>query len=437
MNRVAFFTLGCKVNQYDTAAMARLFRRQGWQVVDFGEEADAYVVNTCAVTRRSEAKSRQAVRQARRRHPGAVVAVCGCYPQGRAEEVLLATGADVVLGTRGRARIVSLVERALAGKKPLVAAEDFTTGYEELPAEGGERTRAFLKVQEGCDMRCSYCLVPLVRGPARSRDPEAALAEARRLLEAGYREIVLTGIQLGAYGRDLGEEEGLARLVERVASLEGLWRLRLSSVEPTDLSSGLLRVMRERSTVCPHLHLPLQSGSDRILQAMGRPYTTAGYLEVVERARETIPDLALSTDLLVGFPGEEEEDFRCTLQAVREAGFMRLHVFPFSPRPGTPAATWPQQVPEEVKEERARHLRELGADLAAAFARRFWGETVEVLVEEARECLAGFTPHYLRVRFPGDPRWQGALVRVRVRGQDEEALWGEPLVEVLAADGKE
>lgn len=438
VKKVAFFTLGCKVNQYDTAAMAELFRAAGWQVVDSSAPAHVYVVNTCAVTARSEAKSRQTVRQARRRSPEAVVVVAGCYPQVRGEEALRATGADVILGTADRKEIVSLAERALKGERPLRAVVEYARSaracYEELPVSGWERTRATLKVQEGCDYRCAYCTVPLARGPSRSRKLEAAVAEGERLVRAGYREIVLTGIQLGAYGRDLGYREGLAGLVDRVGRIPGLWRLRLSSLEVIDLSSSLLSTLASVPTACPHLHLPLQSGSDRVLRAMGRPYTAGDYLQVVERGRAMIPGLALSSDILVGFPGEQEDDFLRTLDVVEEAGFMRLHVFPFSPRPGTRAAAMSEQVPEEVRKERAQRVREAGAQLARRFARGLVGSRTEVLVEEEKEgVVSGFTPQYVRVSFPGHAHFRGSLVEVQIEGfreQEEEdeagscPLWG-------------
>lgn len=472
--KVAFATLGCKVNRYDTEAMAGLFRRAGWRVVGFRDVADVYVVNTCTVTARSEAESRQLVRQSRRRNPGALVVVCGCYPQVKGAEALALTGADVVLGTQGRGAIVSLVERALGGERPLVEVEPFSadtgadrTGpgegcglygssspeagragagepgedeappYEEVPVESEGRTRAVVKVQEGCDVRCTYCIVPAARGPARSRDPGAALAEVRSLVAAGFREVVLTGVQLGAYGRDLGMPEGLATLVSRMAATEGLWRLRLSSLEPMDLSDRLLEVIARHRVVCPHLHLPLQSGSDPILAAMGRPYRAVDYLRLVERSREKVPGLALSTDVMVGFPGETEEDFAATVRLVEQVGFMRLHVFPYSPRPGTPAAALPARVPDRVKEERARVLREVGARLARAFALPFVERVVEVLAEREQEGLvSGLTRHYLRVGFPGGADLEGKLVEVRVTTVTEEGVRGD-LVGVLPGPREE
>lgn len=437
--KVAFHTLGCKVNRYDTEAMAGQFARAGWEIVDCREDADVYVVNTCTVTARSEAQSRQAVRQFRRQHPGAVVVLCGCYPQVKGREALAATGADVVLGTRGRGEIVSLVERALRGEKPVVdlppvadRGERRTEEYEEVPVAGQGRTRAILKVQEGCDMRCTYCIVPAARGAARSRSPRAALEEARRLVAAGFREIVLTGIQLGAYGRDLDIAGGLAWLAGEIAAIPGLWRLRLSSIEPADLTDALLDVIASRRALCPHLHLPLQSASDRVLAAMGRPYSAAEYLRLVERAREKVPGMALSTDVMVGFPGETEQDFSATVSLVERVAFMRLHVFPYSPRPGTAAARLPGQVPGPVKEERARILRETGARLAASFAGRFAGQVVEVLAEGERDGqVSGLTREYVRVRFPGGPELEGCLVAVRVVAADPDGARGE-LTAVLA-----
>ncbi|MEW6398299.1 MAG: MiaB/RimO family radical SAM methylthiotransferase, partial [Bacillota bacterium] len=389
-----------------------------------------------------------------------VVVVCGCYPQVSGAEALTATGADVVVGTRGRGEIVSLVERALLGERKLVEvrplaevgigragetaaeidggaeeAHGSRDGYEEIPVEAQGRTRAVLKVQEGCDMRCTYCVVPAARGPACSRDPQAALREAHRLVTAGFHEIVLTGIQLGAYGRDLGMVDGLAWLVEEMAAIEGLRRLRVSSLEPVDVTGRFLGAMAAYPVICPHLHLPLQSGSDRVLAAMGRSYSAAGYLDLVRRAREKVPELALSTDVMVGFPGETDDDFAATVRVVEKVAFMRLHVFPYSPRPGTAAARMLERVPEKVKEERARILREVGAGLARSFALGLVGRVVEVLAEREQEgFVSGLTRNYVRVRFPGGPGLEGCLVGVRVTGAGADEAWGE-LTRVLVPGG--
>ncbi|MDA8065044.1 MAG: tRNA (N(6)-L-threonylcarbamoyladenosine(37)-C(2))-methylthiotransferase MtaB [Thermaerobacter sp.] len=422
--RVAFHTLGCKVNQYDTQAMAGLFRQAGYRVVPFGTPAEVAVINSCTVTGRAAGKSRQAVQRARRALPEAVVALVGCLPQAGGTAAV-PEGVSVVVGTGSRGRIVELVEQARQrGGGPLVClapGEDF----EELPLEEfAGRTRAFLKVQEGCAEGCTYCLVMAARGRPRSRRPEQAVEEARRLAAAGCREVVLTGTHLGSYGRDLGGS--LAQLLRQVHGVDGLWRLRLSSLEPGEVTPELLAVTGELPKVCPHLHVPLQSGSARVLAAMGRRYTPAEYLAVLERVRG-LKGAAWTTDCIVGFPGETEEDFRATCRLVEEAGFARLHVFPFSPRPGTLAAQLPGQVHPAVIRERAARLSEVGRGLVQRFAVAHRGLEAEVLVEEEREggLLAGFTPGYLRVRFPGPDELKRRLVRVRITGGAAGAARGE------------
>ncbi len=435
--RVALHTLGCKVNQYDGEALLDLFRRRGYRVVGFDEPADVYVINTCTVTHEGDRKSRQLIRRARRRNPDAVVVVAGCYAQVAAREVARIPGVDVVLGNADRQRVVDLVEEARGGG-PLLAVGDVfrARGFEELSVAGlTGRTRAVVKVQEGCAEFCSYCIVPYARGRPRSRRPEEARAEVERLAAAGYREVVLAGTHLGAYGCDLepdaaGRRPGLADLLRALHGVEGIARLRLSSLEPMDADEALLRALAELPKVCPHLHLPLQSGSDRVLARMRRRYTTDRFRRLVARARELIPDLAVTTDVMAGFPGETEEDHRATLAFLEEMGFSRLHVFPYSPRAGTPAARLPDQVPAAVKERRVRELLALGRELALAAHRRLVGRTVEVLAEEevaGDGRLQGYTPDYVRARFPGGGELRNRVVPVRVRAADAEGVEGEPV----------
>lgn len=414
--RVAITTLGCKVNQVEGEAVAGLFRRHGYEVVDFNEPADVYVINTCTVTHLGDRKSRQLIRRARRSNPQAVVAVMGCYAQKAPQEVA-ALGVDVVIGTSGRQRLVELVEEARREKKGIVAVTSPTAEFEELLHIPEGRTRAFIKVQDGCDHFCTYCIVPYVRGPVRSRRPERVVAEARTLIEKGFKEIVLTGIHIGAYGRDFpaGEKiKDLADLMEQLLQIPGRWRLRLSSVEPVDVNFRLVDVMAGSEKVCPHLHLPLQSGDDAILEKMGRGYTTVEFLRLTEYIRSRIPDIALTTDIIVGFPGETEDHFRRTLAFVERVGFSQMHVFKYSPRAGTPAATFPAQVDARRKEERSRILRELGEKLAAHYARRFLGREMEVLFEEppAPGVGEGLTGNYLRVRVETPDNLAGTFASV-------------------------
>lgn len=441
---VAFATLGCKVNQYDTEAMIARFRERGYSIVDFDGEADVYVVNTCTVTGRGAAKSRQLIRQATRRNPEATVVVAGCYPQTDADEVMAIPGVSLALGTRDRDRVVDLVEEARRSPEPIKAVENIwqvREFEEDSILEFSGRTRAAVKIQEGCTQFCTYCIIPYARGPVRSRRPESVVEECRRLAEAGFKEIVLTGIHLGSYGRDLnqrvgraggnGEAQGpvtLASVVEMLLPIPGLERIRLSSLEPGHITDRLIELMASEPKVCRHFHLSLQSGSDDVLRRMRRGYTAGDYLATVERIRREIPEIGLSTDIMVGFPGETEENFRETIELAREAAFSRIHIFQFSRRKGTPAADYPDQVPNRVKEERAHRLAELGSELSLAFHKQFLGREVEVLVEEEsgqEGVLEGLTDNYIRVRFPGPAERKNTLSMVRIAGVDSEGAVGE------------
>lgn len=449
---VAFHTLGCKVNQYDTESVAALFREAGYAVVDFSSTADVYVVNTCTVTGLGDKKSRQMLRRARRQNPRAVVVALGCYAQTAPAEVAGIPGVDLVVGTAGRRELVRLVDEARrrkaeetgppsAGSDAAVAVEEYgqRAVFEELATGAvAERARATVKVQEGCRQFCSYCKVPYARGPERSRPPSAVLAEVERLVAEGFREVVLTGIHLGSYGRDLenGSAWDLARLAARVAEVPGLARLRLSSVEPTDVNEGLIDLVRGNPVLCRHFHLPLQSGDDLVLRRMNRRYTTGEYARVVERIRVAVPEAAVTTDLIAGFPGETEQSFAHTLAFVREMAFSRLHVFPYSRRRGTPAAAFPGQVPAAVKRQRVSRLIALGRELSLSYHRRLLGQAVEVLFEEPLEeptqgelgageqWWSGLTDTYVRVLAPAATPLTGELRRVWVERAEAEEVFG-------------
>lgn len=434
MKTVAFYTLGCKVNQYETAALASLFARRGYRIVeDFESVADVYVINTCTVTGTAAQKSRQAIRRAIRRNPEAVVVVTGCYAQVDPEAVAGIPGVDVVVGTFGREGLVDSVEEAMRTGRQVVTVREFPARceFEELPALFTTRTRAYLKIQEGCRDFCTFCLVPYARGPLRSRKPEAVLAEARRLVAAGFKEVVLTGIHVGLYGCDLQPPVTLAELIARVLELPGIARLRLSSLEPTEVTPELVALLARDSRFCPHLHIPLQSGDDEVLRRMGRRYTTATYAEMVRFLRAQVPEIAITTDVMVGFPGETDAAFVRSVTFVQQIGFAGLHVFKFSPRPGTPAATFPDQVPEPVKEKRLRFFLEVDAALNHAFAVRFSGRMVNVLVEGKSEAgfWEGLSEHYFPVVFTGGRDLRGLVVPVRVREVKGRLLCGELLTE--------
>ena len=407
---VCFVTLGCKVNQTESEAMAQLFRGAGYQVVDSSAEADVAVVNTCTVTNTGDSKSRQVIRRMIKAHPESVVVVMGCYAQTAPGEVLGIEGVDLVLGTQDRMKILEWIERVKAERTPQNAVRRIweAKGFEELPQLSEEhRTRAFLKIQEGCNQFCTYCIIPFARGPVRSRLPENALSEARRLVEAGYPEIVLTGIHTGYYGQDLGEEWNLARLVRELVTIPGLHRLRLSSIEPMEYTEELVESIISSDKVCPHVHMPLQSGSDSVLARMHRPYALDEYRALLERLRQRIPDLAVTTDIIVGFPGETEEDHASTIEFVKSCGFSGTNVFPYSKRKGTPAADYPDQVSKKLKEQRVKDLLAVARASQEAFVRRFIGKPVEVLIEwiDPQGFAIGHTPHYIQVHLP--PREDG------------------------------
>ncbi|WP_088228756.1 tRNA (N(6)-L-threonylcarbamoyladenosine(37)-C(2))-methylthiotransferase MtaB [Desulfosporosinus sp. FKB] len=402
---VCFLTLGCKVNQAESEALAQLFREADYDVVSVSEEADVVVVNTCTVTNTGGSKSRQAIRRMIKVHPESIVVVTGCYAQTAPGDVLDIEGVDLVLGTQDRGKILEWIERVKQERRPQNAVRGIEDAgeFEELPQLNEEnRTRAFLKIQEGCNQFCTYCIIPYARGPLRSRQPDKALAEARRLAEEGYPEIVLTGIHTGFYGQDLNSGWNLARLIRELVGIPGLRRLRLSSIEPMEYTPELIDCIASSDIVCPHVHMPLQSGSDRVLVRMHRPYTLQDYRELLLRLRQRIPGLAVTTDIIVGFPGETEEDHASTLNFVRECGFAGVHVFPYSKRQGTPAADYPDQILKKVKDQRVKALMAAARESQEAFMRRFIGKRVEVLVErvDPEGNAVGHTPHYIEVHLP-------------------------------------
>lgn len=430
--RVAVWTLGCKVNQYDSESIAQLFRRHGFSVVGFEEEADLYVINTCAVTATGEHKSRQLIRRAARRARGkGAVMVTGCLAQLQPGLVGSMDGVVAVVGTDRRGRLVQLAaEWAKGATLPSAACPDVAgafrdarPAYEELPvACFPDRARAVVKIQDGCDEMCTFCIVPYSRGRARSREAGAVLDEVRRLVDANFHEIVLSGVNVAAYGRDLGQRDGLLRLLERIEALPGSFRIRLGSVLPSALTCELLAWWGGSQRLCPHIHLSLQSGDDGVLRRMGRRYRADDVRMAVGRLREMRPDLAVTADVIVGFPGETEEAFGRTVGLVEELGTMRLHLFPFSPRPGTPAAHLSGRVDGEVAARRMRHLSATGERAGAAYLERLCGREVDVLVERPAPGSArfqGVDEHYARVELEGTAAGSleaGRVVRARVVG---------------------
>lgn len=435
--KVAFYTLGCKVNQYDSEAMAALFRQRGYEVVPYDEIADVYVINTCTVTHQGDAKSRKLIRRAKRQNGEAVIVVAGCYAQTSPGEVRSIPGVDVVLGNNHRDAVVDLAEAARTQDEPLCQVENLfrvqgAAQYQELSIDSFHgRTRAVIKVQDGCTEFCTYCIIPYARGMLRSRRPGAIVSEVRRLVAQGFKEIVLAGIHMGAYGKDFHENIGLVDLLNELMGIDGLERVRLSSIEPMDVDFKLLELMASNAKLCRHLHLPLQSGSDQVLARMKRRYTTDQFRSLVVYARQLMPDIAITTDIMVGFPGETEEQHAESLNFVAEMGFSRLHVFPYSPRHGTPAASFPEQVDPAVQRRRVKEFLKLGEEMAMAYHSRFLGKTLNVLVEKELDgdtgLCQGYTDNYIRVVF--DPG---------VAGLDGQTLGGHFVavrIDKVGADG--
>ena len=422
--KAAFYTLGCKVNQYETESMREQFRHAGFYVVSEDEAADVYVVNTCTVTNMADRKSRQFIRKAHKLNPEAVIAVTGCYAQMDKDAVAAIEGVDIVTGTGEKSRILELVQEQLErrtgsgneaasadapenadhGKLLDVKPYDELNRYEELGviSEMEGRTRAFIKIQEGCDRFCSYCIIPFARGKVRSRSRDEIVCEVRGLVERGYKEIVLTGINTALYGTDLGYG-GIAPLIEALDQMSGDFRIRLSSLEPTvvdaDYAVGLLKYNR----LCHHLHLSAQSGSDHVLSAMNRHYTHEDYLDIVRRLREQDPYYGISADIIVGFPGETEEDFQQSVELVRESELVKTHVFKYSVRRGTRAAGMTDQVDEKIKNRRSKVLIEVAEEVQRKFLEKCRGTVRRVLFEQEEDgMVTGYTDNYIKVYVPAD-----------------------------------
>ena len=430
MNTVAFHTLGCKVNQYDTQAMLELFRAAGYTIVPFHGDADIYVVNTCTVTGTGDKKSMQLTRRLRREHPESHIILCGCLAQRKGEE-LLDTGARLILGTQRRGEVVTLLEQAVREDRQICAVDALTTAtpFEELTiTDQEEHTRATLKIQEGCNNHCTYCIIPSVRGPIRSRTLADVAAEARRLAEAGFCELVLTGIHLSSYGKDLQDGSTLLDAIQAVQDVPGVKRIRLGSLEPTIATAEFSARLAQMDKVCPQFHLALQSGSDTVLARMARRYNSRMYLDAVDNLRAAFPHAAFTTDVLTGFPGETEEEYQQTRRMIETVGYAKIHVFPYSQREGTKAAVMPNQLPNALKDQRARELIALGETTARAYHESWLGCTATVLVEEqdAVGNWLGYTPEYIQVTLPDCPACRnGAVVSVKLTALDGEGMEGE------------
>lgn len=423
MPTVAFHTLGCKVNHYETEAIWQLFKEQGYNRVEFEHHSDVYVINTCTVTNTGDKKSRQVIRKAVRKNPDAVICVTGCYAQTSPAEIMAIPGVDIVVGTQDRTKLLGYIDQYRNERKPINAVGNIMKNrvYEELDVPAfTDRTRASLKIQEGCNNFCTFCIIPWARGLMRSRDPKEVVRQAQQLINAGYQEIVLTGIHTGGYGEDL-KNYNLAQLLRDLEQqVVGLKRLRISSIEASQLTDEVIEVLRNSEIVVRHLHIPIQSGSDTVLKRMRRKYTMEFFADRLVQLRKALPDLAITSDVIVGFPGETEEEFMETYRFIQEYKFSELHVFPYSQRTGTPAARMEDQIDEEVKNERVHRLIALNDQLAKEYASNFEGELLEIIPEERFKqneetgLLEGYTDNYLKVVIPGDDSLIGKIVKVKI-----------------------
>ncbi|WP_145382361.1 tRNA (N(6)-L-threonylcarbamoyladenosine(37)-C(2))-methylthiotransferase MtaB [Staphylococcus epidermidis] len=419
MSTVAFHTLGCKVNHYETEAIWQLFKDANYERVEFETNADVFVINTCTVTNTGDKKSRQIIRRAIRQNPDAVVCVTGCYAQTSSAEIMEIPGVDIVVGTQDRHKLLDYIQQFQDERQPINGVGNIMKNrtYEELEVPYfTDRTRASLKIQEGCNNFCTFCIIPWARGLMRSRDPEKVVEQATQLVNSGYKEIVLTGIHTGGYGQDL-KNYNLAQLLRDLDTIEGLERIRISSIEASQLTDEVIDVIGNSNKVVRHLHIPLQSGSDDVLKRMRRKYTMAHFSERLTKLHQALPDLAVTSDVIVGFPGESEDEFQETYDFIVNHHFSELHVFPYSPRIGTPAARMDNQIDEETKNVRVHKLISLSNQLAKEYASKLEDEVLEVIPEEMGEephTLVGYADNYMKVRFEGDDSLIGQIVKVKI-----------------------
>lgn len=441
MSTVAFHTLGCKVNHYETEAIWQLFKEADYERVDFETNADVFVINTCTVTNTGDKKSRQIIRRAIRKNPDAVVCVTGCYAQTSSAEIMEIPGVDVVVGTQDRHKLLDYIDEFQKERQPINGVGNIMKNrkYEELDVPYfTDRTRASLKIQEGCNNFCTFCIIPWARGLMRSRDPEKVVEQATTLVNAGYKEIVLTGIHTGGYGQDL-KNYNLAQLLRDLDQVDGLERIRISSIEASQLTDEVIDVLEGSNKIVRHLHVPLQSGSDTVLKRMRRKYTMAHFSERITKLHEALPDVAITSDVIVGFPGETEEEFQETYDFIVKHKFSELHVFPYSSRIGTPASRMDDQIDEEIKNERVHKLIALSDQLAKEYASKFEDEVLEVIPEENGEkpnTLVGYADNYMKVEFEGSEDLIGQIIKVKIQKADYPLNYGKAIRIVEHATNK-
>lgn len=417
MKKVALYTLGCRVNQYETEAIAEAFIREGYTVVDFDDFSDVYIVNTCSVTSISDKKSRKMLRKVKKINPGAVVAAVGCYAQVSPEEVASIEGVDIVVGSTDKSIIPSLVNKFTETQSQIVNVESIMNlrKFEELEINDyQDKKRAFLKIQDGCDRFCSYCMIPYARGPVRSRAPENIMGEVQKLAENGFKEIILSGIHVASYGKDL-EKITLADIIEKINSIDGIDRIRIGSVEPMFFTQDIVKRLSKLDKLCPHFHLSLQSGCNATLRRMNRRYTIEEYKNTVESIRSNFTDASITTDIIVGFPGETNEEFEETYHFLNEIKLSKMHIFKYSPRNGTKAAEYSDQVTPEVKELRSNRLLKMDEDNEKNFIEEHIGQTVKVLFEnKSSDRYYGYTRNYLQVELMTPLDVSGKLLDVKL-----------------------
>ncbi|AWH78140.1 tRNA (N(6)-L-threonylcarbamoyladenosine(37)-C(2))-methylthiotransferase MtaB [Clostridioides difficile] len=429
MKKVAFYTLGCKVNQYETEAMLELFEKDGYEQVNSEEYADVYVINTCTVTHMSDRKSRQYIRRVKKKNPDAIIAVVGCYSQVSPEEILDIEEVNLVMGTNDRRKIVEEIKKINSSKK-VSTVDDImkVKAFEEIEiSQTNGKTRAFMKIQDGCDRFCTYCIIPYARGRVRSRDIDSIVDEVKKLANNGYKEVVLTGIHVASYGKDLKDRDiKLLDVIKQINQIEKIERIRLSSVEPILFTDEFVNEVLKMDKVCPHYHLSLQSGCDETLKRMNRRYTTLEYKTIVDRLRSKMPDVAITTDVIVGFPGETNEEFKKTYEFLREIELSQMHIFKYSPRKGTPAATMENQVDPQMKHFRSEQLLNLSKVNFNKFATKFIGRELDVLFEQNIEGnkYEGLTSNYIRVVVESDKNIQGQILKVKINDVKDEYVEG-------------
>lgn len=425
---VSFYTLGCKLNSYDTEWYRERFEAEGYEVIPFGDSADVTVVNTCTVTGQGDAQSRQMLRKAHRISPDGTVVAVGCYAQVDPETLVEMPEVDLVIGTDEKTRLIDLVNDSCSMGRSFVT-KGRSADFQDMDIYNfGSRTRAFVKVQEGCNEFCSFCIIPFARGKSRSRSLESTVSQVERLVDAGYCEVVLTGVHIGDYGTDL-DGDTLIDVLRALEEIDGLVRFRVSSIEATYITEEMIAFFASSRKFCRHLHVPLQSGDDDVLTAMRRPYTRDQYTDLISRLGDQIPGVGIGADVMVGFPGESDRAFQNTYDLIDAVPLVYLHVFPYSPRKGTPASRMPEQIDPQVKKARGARLRELGNRKADAFRRRYLGETVEVLFEGRREAetgyLQGVSDNYIRVFAPGPDEAKDGISPTKITSIEGDRAIGE------------